>query len=223
MALTIVTWLWGEKYSGEDVRKLYAGVRRNLKQEHRFVVISDREVGIVGASWFPIAIADRPLLQIPGCFVRLRLFDPLFQRIIGADERIVCMDLDSIVTGPLDELFDRPDSFAILQGANISNPCPYNGSLWMLRAGYRPDVWINFDIRERAKIPQYQFPDDQGWFALTLPNAAGWKCGDKVWAFGKTNWPRDNRLPKDARLIVFPGYRAPAQFTHIDWVQRHWQ
>lgn len=222
--LTIVTWLWGDKlYSGEDVRKLFDGVRRHLTQERRFVLITDRLVGVVGVDVYPIPLQDRVLLNVKGCFARLRLFDPSFQKVIGADERIACMDLDSVVTGGLDELFDRPEPFVILQGANGSNPCPYNGSLWMLRVGYRPDVWIDFDVTSAAKIPHYEFPDDQGWFAMKMPDAAGWQCGEKVWAFQKNTWPRSNVLPRDARLVVFPGWRSPAQFRHIGWIRDNWR
>jgi hypothetical protein len=33
----------------------------------------------------------------------------------------------------LDPLFDRDDEFTIMQGFNQTNPCPFNGSLWMFR------------------------------------------------------------------------------------------
>jgi hypothetical protein len=69
---------------------------------------------------------------VPGCFARSALFDPEWQARHGIEpgDRFVCLDLDLIVTGPLDGLFDRPEPFAILQGVNASNPCPYNGSVW---------------------------------------------------------------------------------------------
>ena len=60
--------------------------------------------------------------------------------------------IDAVVTGPIDPLLDRRDGFTILQGVNASNPCPYNGSLWMLAAGWRPDVWSQFSL-EAAECP----------------------------------------------------------------------
>jgi hypothetical protein len=54
------------------------------------------------------------------------------------------------VTGPLDPLFDRKDDFTILQGINTTNPCPYNGSIWMLKAGARPEVWSEFSLENYA-------------------------------------------------------------------------
>lgn len=213
MALIISTWLWGEKYPRHYVDRLQAGVERHLKQDHRFEVFSPEP-------------ADDHLTDIPGCFARLRAFDPAWQRARGINEgdRLVCLDLDMIVTGPLDALFDRPEPFVILQGANASNPCPYNGSVWMLRGGHRPDLWTDFSLDAARKVPFDSFPDDQAWFAAKMPGAAGWQAGPQsgVYAFCKPGWPKGTDLPPDARLVAFPGHRDPAQFTSLPWVRKHW-
>lgn len=168
---------------------------------------------------------DEELTKAKGCFVRLRMFDPAWQKIHGIKpaDRLVCMDLDLIVTGGLDPLFDRPDDFTILQGVNSANPCRFNGSMWMLRAGYRPDVWCDFSFEAAQRIPFYEFPDDQGWFEHKMPNAGAWKAADGVYAFRKPGWPACDRLPPHARLVAFPGHRDPSQFEHLDWVREHWR
>jgi hypothetical protein len=134
------------------------------------------------------------------------------------------MDLDSVVTGTLDPLFVRAETFMILQGANAANPCPFNGSLMMLRAGWHDEVWTDFDLVKANAVPKYEFPDDQGWLYHKLPNAAGWKVGPQsgVYAFQKPGWPKGEALPKDSRLVVFPGWRSPEKFKHLPWVQQNW-
>ncbi len=212
--LIICTWFWGTKYAGIYVDRLRAGVHRHLRQPHEFMVFAPEP-------------DDGPLLERPGCFARLRMFSPEWQRRQGIDpgDRIVCMDLDSVLTGPLDPLFDRPEPFVILQGANASNPCPYNGSLMMLRAGYAPHVWDTFSLEAAARTPFYAFPDDQGWLAAVLPRQAGWRAGadSGVYAFMKPGWPAGNRLPPGARLVVFPGWRDPLRFEHLPWIKEHWR
>lgn len=212
--LTICTWLWGDKYGPEYIQKLFAGVRRNLSQDYLPMVTTPQA-------------EDRHLTEIKGCFARLRMFDPAWQAANGfkPGDRIVCMDLDLIVTGPLDELFDREEPFVILQGANAVNPCPFNGSLWMLKAGYRPDVWHEFSLELAAKVPFHEFPDDQAWLADMIPDAAGWQAGKEsgVYAFQKRGWPKGEALPKDARIVAFPGWRDPSQYTRLDWVREHWK
>ncbi len=222
MALTIVTWWWGEKYPEHYVRRLEASVRRHLKEPHRFLCVSDHVIDGIET----VEVKDPGLTKHKGCIVRLRLFDEVWQRDIGirTGDRVVNMDLDSVVTGQLDPLFCRPDSFTILVGANAANPCPYNGSLFMLRAGSHAEVWDDFTLAELATIPRHEFPDDQGWLAHKLPNVSGWNVGPQsgVYAFQKPQWPNGDDLPKDARLVVFPGWRDPAKFVHLSWVKEHW-
>lgn len=210
--MAIVTWRWGKKYPGLYVDTLKAALKRHIKQEFTFAV-------------FAPEAEDEYLTKIPGCFCRLRMFDPDWQEKHGLTGRIVSLDLDLVVTGPLDDLFDRPENFVILQGANYSNPCPYNGSVFMLRAGARPDVWKDFSLKRASEIPHFEFPDDQGWFAHKIPNAAGWKAGPEsgIYAFQKPGWPKGDDLPKDAKIVAFPGWRDPSKFTHLDWVRNNWK
>ncbi len=210
--LTVCTWAWGQKYGREYIERLAAGLRRHLRQPYRMMVCCVDE-------------RDQYLTEVPGCFARLRMFDPQWQRDHGIDDRLVCLDLDVVITGPLDPLFDRPESFVILQGANAANPNPFNGSVMMLRPGAHPEVWSEFSLEAAGKVPFYAFPDDQGWLWHKLPGAACWWAGSEsgVWSFRKRTWPGDDKLPEGARIVAFPGKRDPGMFTHLDWVQEHWR
>lgn len=228
MALIVATWCWGEKYGDHYVKRLAAGIHRNLTEAHRFICFTDRERHLPEIGQAAIPMADRALLGKPGCFARLRIFDPAYQRDHGIEpgDRVVNMDLDLVVTGELDPLFNRPEPFVIFGGANAANPCPYNGSLWMLRAGYRPDVWSAFSIEAASKIRKHEFADDQGWFWDRIPDAATWQAGVSSGAYGmqKPGWPPGTTdLPKGARCVAFFGKRDPAQFEHLDWVRAHWR
>jgi hypothetical protein len=165
------------------------------------------------------------LTAVPGCFARLRAFDTEWQRRQGLKpgDRIVCLDLDLIVTGRLDDMLARPEPFAILQGVNASNPCPYNGSVWWTMAGYRPDVWSDFSLKAAQQVPHDAFPDDQAWLAHKLPEAGAIGPADGVYAFKKPGWPKGDELPRGARVVAFPGWRDPSAFAHLDWVKEHWR
>ena len=198
--ITIVTWCWGRKYSKEDVERLRIGIDRHLVQPHRFICMSDRVIDS-----YSKPILDSELLREPGCLARVRLFDPEFQEVIGVSDKIVNIDLDVVVTGSLDKLFERDESFVILSGVNASNPCPFNGSIFMLRKGVHPEVWNDFSLDKIKNIPYFIFPDDQAWFHHKLPNAATWTVKDGIYAFEKPGWPKGTQeLPTDARLVVFP-------------------
>lgn len=223
MAILITTFLWGDKYNAKDVMRLCSGFRKHLKQEHRFLCVTNEELDLKGIE--TTILKDPGLTKIPGCFARLRLFDWVWQKDIGGTDRIVCCDLDCVVTRQLDPLFDRPESFVVLGGANASNPCPFNGSLWMLKAGQHREVWNEFTMQRARETKHYKFPDDQGWFWHMVPNAATWQVGPKsgIYAFQKPGWPTGENLPSDARLVVFPGWRSPNKFKHVPWIREHWK
>lgn len=225
MALVVCTWLWGEKYSPIYVERLHGGVRKHLKQPFRFVCMTEsNRIANLSNGIERHGIEDDKLTEIKGCFARLRMFDPSWQSQLDINDRIVCLDLDVVITGPLDPLFDRPESLVVLHGANASNPCPYNCSVMMLRKGAHPELWTDFDINKLDHIPRHEFPDDQGWLWYRAPKLAGWQVGARsgIYAFHKPGWPPGEALPSDARIVAFIGWRDPARFNRLPWVREHW-
>lgn len=212
--LHVTTWRWGDKYPQVYLDRWKSGILRNLHQPFHFGVFAPKE-------------EDEYLTKISGCMCRLRMFDPEWQaeHNIEPGDRIVLCDLDVVITGGLDVVFDRDEDFVILQGANASNPCPYNGSLQLLKAGTHSDVWSDFSTDAVNRVSWYDFPDDQAWLAAKIPNAAGWKAGKEsgVYAFQKPGWPNGVALPPEARIVCFPGWRDPARFDQLQWIRKHWR
>lgn len=214
--LHIGTWLWGSKYGSHYVNRLERGVARNIPDD----VDYDWHV------WEPRR-EDEHLTHIPGCMCRLRMWSEEWQdeNNIAAGDTVVCLDLDTVVTGDIGPLFaEGDDDFAILLGANSANPCPYTGCAMMFRAGTHPEVWDDFSYEAVVRTPFFEFPDDQGWLSVKLPHAKRWQVGapSGLYAFQKPGWPKGSALPKDARLVSFPGHRDPGMFGHLDWVKHHW-
>lgn len=209
--LWVICWRWGHKYAPFYTTRLAAGVARNLKREHRFIVCQPPE-------------SDEYLTRRPGCFARLRTFDPEWQASHGIKrgDKILCLDLDLVVTGSIDHLADREEPFTILQGVNAANPNPYNGSVWMLRAGYRPDVFSGFSFARAEKVPFYAFPDDQAWFHHHMPSAGAYGPKSGVYGYQKPGWPGGTDLPGNACIVAFFGNRDPKDYD-MSWLREHWR
>jgi len=220
--LAVCCFLWGEKYSAAYVERLAAGVRRNLKQPHRFLCMTERYRNVSFSEGIERHAIKRPELADRSCFCRLQLFDTGWQRNRELGDRIVSIDLDNVIVGSLDALLDRREDFVILQGVNSSNPCPYNCSMFMLRAGSNGHVWQEFSVEEASKVPFDSFPDDQAWLAEMIPSAGAWGPQDGVYAFEKPGWPKGHDLPSNARVVAFPGHRDPSKYTRLDWVRSNW-
>ena len=211
--LTVLTWRWGSKYGPEYVDRLRKGVTKHLSMPHRFLCVGE-----------DIPIEDPHLLEVrDGCYARLRMFDPHWQVRNGID-RLICLDLDMVVTGPLHPLFDRPDPFMILHGGHF-NPCPFNGSVMMINRGARPEVWNDFSIEKAERVATRGGEwrgSDQTWIADVAPDASGWSWRDGIFAWQKPGWPKGEGLPSTARLVAFPGKVDPSQLRKVPWVKEHW-
>lgn len=225
--LHIVTWLWGTKWPAEYAQKLFSSITRNLEQPHQLVLMSDVMERNGADAVHLINEADNQYLDKLGCLVRMRMFDKGWQERIGAHpgDRIVNIDIDCVITGSIDHLFAGDDEFRIMQGYNSTNPCPFNGSLWMFRAGERHDVWEDFSLEAHKKfnVPIHAIADDQGWLHHKFPNAKSYTPKDGVYCFHKKTWPPGStELPKGACLVAFPG-RSPESFQHFGWIKENWK
>lgn len=210
MASVICTFHWGTKYDIAYVERWLRGAANWFSRQNKRLLV--------------ILLEDDPLTDVKGCFARLRMFDPEWcaKYDLHPGDRVLVTDLDLIFTGPIDPLFEGPEPFVILQGVNSSNPCPYNGSVWRLDIGYRPDVWSDFSLEAAAKVPHDAFPDDQAWFAHKLPGAGKFGPENGVYAFQKPGWPKGEALPRGASIVAFPGWRDPSGWTHLSWVKESW-
>lgn len=222
--LTVACWKWKRKYGPHYVNKLMRGVARNLTIPHRFVCITDDPDGVECETW-PI---DRPdLLDVKdGCYTRLSMFDPEWQRKHDI-ERIVCLDLDMVITGNLDPLFSRTEPFIILAKSHW-NPCRFNGSVMSIQAGARPEIYTGFTLEaaETASIIDGEYRGtDQTWIAHVASDAATFSFREGVFSVGKPGWPQGGNplaLPPGARIVSFPGRRDPSTLLMLDWVRKNW-
>lgn len=227
-------------YTAGHVNRLASMVSRHLRMPHEIVCVTDRPEGIDGG--IRIVPLWDDLRNYGRCFVRLKAFSPEMRDIIG--ERFVSLDLDTVIVGELDPLFDRPEPFVIW--SDPSRLLPYCGSQWMLTAGYAPQVFEQFDyeIWKMLKPERNWHGSDQAWMAHTLPGTATWGRGDGVYSFrldimkhrgvelmpGRFKRMVDRwgapKLPKNARIVHFHGLYDPSQNylrECVPWIEEHWR
>lgn len=95
--LTVWCVCVGDKYGADDVLRLRAMVERNLQQPYQFRCLSDRQIDDVDCVI--------PAVIWPGWWSKLLLFRH------AREGRHLYLDLDVVVTGPLDDLVT--DSIAL--------------------------------------------------------------------------------------------------------------
>lgn len=216
--LTVLTWYWRQPGGRTNYQPLHVNiwadsVRRNLSIPHRIACVTAHPEGIDPSIEIIAPPGDFEDCRIPTwgehmpqCLRRIALFRPDAASIFG--ERFVSMDMDCVISGSLDPLFDRPEDFVMYRGTNHVRP--YNGSLVMMTAGARPQVYEQFTPEGAVNAGQRFLGSDQAWISHVLgPGEAVWDVKDGVHAWGKRNKWGDG----EPRITFFLQAKKPWEYV----------
>ena len=122
-------------------------------------------------------------------------------------------------------LWDRKEPFVIWGDTNPQTL--YNGSMMLLSAGARRQVWDRFDPDSSpAKAKgSGNFGSDQAWISYSLGKGeAKWTRQDGVYSFRNEIQRGGGLLPANARIVMFHGVVDPwsAAAQRLPWVRQHW-
>lgn len=229
--LTVITFKWKSpryriQYAAHHVNVVEAMIRRNYDGDLRFVCVTDDPEGVTGET-FPLwddcnHLHNAGGMNLPSCYRRLKLFDPATQRAlgIGKGDRFVQIDLDVVICGELNSLWDRKESFVGWAVKGAYHPRVFNGSMWMVRAGAEAHVWNTFDPETSpaaARAARY-LGSDQAWMSLCLQGRAGWTDADGVYSY-PIALRRLPEPPEDCRVAIFHGFGKPWAPSMPQWVK----
>lgn len=229
--LTVVCFKWRTPgyrgvFDSSHVNTLRDMVARHYPDPHRFVCVTDDPRGIASGIeilplWDDYANVPNPTGGgRPTCYRRLKLFSADAGDVFG--DRIVWLDLDTVICGDLRPLWNRPEPIVLWR--NPQNLWPYNGAMGMLNAGARPHVWTDFHpIRSPAQTHAARYRgSDQAWLSFKIPGEATWSEADGVYYIGSMP-NRDRRsLPGNAKIIFFTGGDPPWK-SPIPWAREHYR
>jgi len=234
--LTFVCWRWTpaqpyrSTFGPATVYALREMLSRHYAKPFRFVCVTDQPHDLPGIETIPLwddcSRIPSPIgHSYPSCYRRLKVFAPDAGETFG--ERLVSIDLDTVIVGDITPLFDRPEDFMIWGESDFPHTTPYCGSLWMLKTGTRPQVWTEFNEKTSPKLAWQAGcrGSDQGWLAYILgKHEATWGKKDGVYSFRKDIARLGVGLPSDARLVSFHGKVDPWAYRaqQIPWVRQHY-
>jgi hypothetical protein len=234
--LTFVCWRWRptpgyrSTFAPETVTALRDMIARHYQRPHRFLCITDEPAAIDPGIWTMPLWPDHADLpnpsgrHNPSCYRRLKLFAPGARAIFG--ERVVSIDLDTVIVADIAPLVDRDEDFVIWGQADFPRQW-YNGSFWLLRTGTRDQVWTAFDPQRSPQLAARagKRGSDQGWISYILgPHEATWSTADGVYSHRVHLEPAGNVLPANARIVFWHGKLDPwdARAQAIPWVREHY-
>jgi hypothetical protein len=226
--ITVLTWLWSQpqgrtKYTAEHVNIWADMARRNLSLPHKLACVTNTPAGIDPSIEIIEPPRDFEAVRIPTwiesrpqCLRRLAMFRPDAAEIFG--ERFVCMDLDCVIGGSLDSFFDTDADFKMTPGTRSTRP--YNGSMMLLTAGARPQVYEQFTQEGAAKAGELFVGSDQAWISHILgPGEQVWGLEDGLAWYGRPK-------PKDMKLMFFPCAAKPWEIAMVgrnSWIAQNYR
>jgi hypothetical protein len=144
-----------------------------------------------------------------GFWNKINLFPP--------KERIVFLDLDTVIIDNIDFLFEYDGDFAILR--DFYFPLAYGSAIMSIAPGFGAHILEDF----RPGVTQKHFTGDQDWIRACV------KSGDvDLWQDlypGKlVSYKKHcmDKVPKDASIICFHGHPRPAEVQDLPIMRKHW-
>lgn len=224
MTLTVLAWLWSQQESRATFTATHVNIWAAMLRRHCTLDIDiacvtatpegiDPSVRIIEPPGFHDGLqTSRWKGGRPSCYRRIAMFRPDAAEIFG--ERFVCMDLDVVVGANVDAILSRPEDFIINSPSDIGPRRLYNGSIMMMTAGSRAQVYEEF-TPEKAEVASRRYiGSDQAWIAYALG------AGEAMWtpADGVTRWGLS-----PAPMMFFPGHIKPWDVLSHEWVGAHYR
>lgn len=234
--ITIVCFKWKKnnkgyklkapvEYTSDHANILYHSIKRNTTLSFDFVCVTDDPRGL------DPEITYVPLWNIcsnlGGCYNRLYIFSKEIKNILGP--RFICIDLDCVIVGNIDNILLRSEDFVInryYSNNNINQM--YNGALILMNSGARTNVWNKFKKDETANLLEIIKKElllvgsDQAWIHYVLgTEEATFTCEDGVYDYSLIR--NKEKLPENARIVFFHGALDPSlEKDNVKWVKDHW-
>lgn len=202
-----VACLWtGRKYGFEYVLRLKQAVTRNLSTEHSFVCFVDR-ANFEDFSQDMVDYGITPMVKTveqPGWWGKLEMFD---YRNWSARDRILYLDLDVVITGPLDDFFlaDHHTTMIANFGVNFRH-AKYNSSV-VCWDGNGPAAKIYDEFMQQPGRVMKDLHGDQCFmWRVMVDDVKTWPTD---WVVSYKYDVRRKALDPNTKIVVFHGDPKP--------------
>jgi hypothetical protein len=222
--LEVLCMKWGSQYTAQHVNVLESMLARNLTVKHRLTCFTDNPEGVRCRTLpLPDTVKGQQMSGKKRRYIKLWAYSDEMREHLAGD-RLLCLDLDIVITGSIDHIVSRKEEIVFWDDPHQHTP--YNSSVVLMTAGSRNQVWDEFDPKQSPKRCETSvvIGHDQNWASQVLgANEATWTKEDGIYSM--RNDVMKHGLKENACIVVFHGPRDPAMpdfQRKYPWIQRHW-
>ena len=235
---------WGTRYGADFANRLYSMVKRHVTGDLRFVCFTDDATGLDdGIEALPLPEMDLPERVAWSPWRKVSLWQEPLADLQGD---ALFLDLDIVVTGSLDDLFDySPGDYCVIHNWTQPFEKVGNTSVFRFPIGKHNHIFDDMAADPQKILSKYKI--EQQYISGEIASQVFWP---KEWCISfKQNcvpfWPLNffkvPPLPKSARVVIFSGYPDPDQalvgeypvkkawkklYKHVlptPWIGEHWR
>lgn len=223
---TILCIKWGTRYGPEYVNRIHAMVERNITPPFQVVCFTDDMQGIrKEVRCFDLPELGCPVpTNAPGKWSKVRLWSRELHDLKGP---ALFVDLDVVITGDLDPLFSHGNPDDVILARNWVKPLERLGQTSVFRFPIGGHAYLLEDFRKDPEgiAGRYQF--EQRYVTRHVRGGIkfwprGWVSHFRMDCLGP--WPlrylRPPRLPRNTRIVIFPGVPDPSDAILGRWNPR---
>lgn len=196
----------------EYVNILADMVGRNIsdKTSYKFICFTDTPEGIDGA----VDVRPLPVAGLDGWWNKLALFkDGLFPE----GDRVLYLDLDTVIVSGLDEIIKFSGSFAILRDLYRQDGLQSSVMMWLAGWGY--NIWEDWIAAKMPKTPE----GDQHWIEQCFIGSHPPILQDLYPnSFVSYKLSAIKQIPPSAKMVIFHGQPRPDEIIN-GWVPKVWK
>ncbi len=217
---------WGTLYGPKYVNHIYGMVSRNITPPFKVVCFTDDRDGIRPE----VECHDLPELgcpvptNVPGKFRKVALWNKDLFGLTGVG---LYVDLDVVITGSLDDLFEFADPGDVVMARDTTRPAELSGQSSVVRFPIGGHGYLLDRFRADPEALAAEFRYEQRFISYNVEG--GVKFFPPSWVRHFRHdclgpWPlryiRPAELPEDARVILFPQKPDPEDAMLGRWSEQ---
>lgn len=183
MNRVVICMKWGTLYGPDYVNVLYSACREFISGDFRFVCLTDNDFGIhQDVECYPIP--DMGLSEydwMHGAWAKLSVFSA---ELYGLSGRALFVDLDTVICGPMDPLFEVPGDIVVIDSsANWKRPDANAEpvamtSVFAFTIGQHPEILAQFQSDHAGMVKKYKI--EQVYLQGVFPSLSFWPHGTAI-------------------------------------------